>query len=139
MAIHIHVYIHTGAGIYARISDETISSGPIANNGLVVASNNNRLWLECVSDTDESDDVGIVTTSNGRNMMSGMNSGIWSLTNPYERPGVLRLQAMSMNAMNRGIYTCTISDINDRKVLLNVGLYEHGYNGELIYSKQVPK
>ena len=57
--------------------------------------------------------------------------GIWSLTNPFSRPGVILLRTWDiLTSSEQGIFTCTIPDDNGNQISLNVGLYPHGFNGE---------
>ena len=75
--------------------------------------------------------VGIFTTPNDVNITT-MDTGVWNLTYPFSRPGVLRVQDETgqLTALDQGICTCTISDVNGKKISLNVGVYPSGFNGE---------
>ena len=120
-----------GAGVYAVSSNATVSSGPIANNGLIVSSST-ELRLECASNSSQSG-VGNITTPTGSIMPHGAIDGsVWILTNPHDRPGLLRLRTHSKSqpftASVQGIYTCTISDSNGRNISINVGLYPPNFN-----------
>ena len=132
-------YSHfSGAGIYALVSDISVSSGPIANNGLIV-SRSDELRLECVSNSNMAG-VGSITTSNGNILTADGTTSNLTLTNPFGRPGVLRLRSVdgtlqgrpsqSLSASDQGVYTCTIPDSNGDDISLNVGLYPPGFNGE---------
>ena len=115
---------YAGAGIYALISNETISSGPIANNGLIV-STSRGFRLECVSNSNKTGVEFFTTPKDSRT--------IWKMTNnPFSRPGVLRVQNKTgqLTASDQGICTCTISDVNGENISLNVGVYPSGFNSE---------
>ena len=101
----------------------------IANNGLIVSADNG-LILECVSSQAEE---GVITGHDGNTIPLGGN-GVWRLTNPFGRPGVLRLLTNTqplLTAVDQGIYTCTVPDRNGGQVVINVGLYPSGFNCEL--------
>ena len=91
------------------------------------------LTLECVSSQSEE---GVITGRDGNLLIIGV-TGVWRLTNPFHRPGVLRLQTHNaqsspITAADQGIYTCTVPDSNGGQVVINVGLYPSGFNGELL-------
>jgi hypothetical protein len=124
-----------GAGIYALKSDCSVSSGPIANNGLIV-STSDGLRLECVSNSSMGG-VGNITISNGMVLTPSETASTLNLTNPFGRPGVLCLQSVDgtsqrpprhLPASAQGVYTCTIPDSNRKDISLNVGLYPPGFN-----------
>ena len=101
----------------------------IANNGLIVSASDG-LRLECVSSQPEE---GMITGRDGNTIPLGV-TGVWRLTNPYNRPGVLRLLDSTqplLTATDQGIYTCTVPDSNGGQVVINVGLYPSGFNCEL--------
>ena len=128
----------SGAGIYALESDSSVSSGPIANNGLIV-SESGDLRLECVSNSSIGE-VGSITTPDGTILTPDSTTSTLTLTNPFRRPGVLRLRSgdgtsqgrssQPLPATAQGVYTCTIPDSNGNDISLNVGLYPPGFNGE---------
>ena len=76
----------------------------------------------------------MITTPDGTTLtVSSTNTGIWELTSPANRPGVLRIKSRieeSMSASDQGIYTCTIPDSNNNTFLLNVGLYPTTFSGK---------
>ena len=122
-----------GAGVYAvgRTSGSEFANHPISNNGLIV-SGSNGLRLECVSNSSQSG-VGTLTAYDGGTLPIGSNTGVWRLVNPFSRPGVLRLQTKntaSITPSDQGIYTCSIPDSNNNEIVLNFGLYPHGFIGE---------
>ena len=101
----------------------------IANNGLIVSASDG-LILECVSSQSEE---GMITGRDGNTIPLG-DTDVWRLTNPFNRPGVLRLRIRTqqpITAADQGIYTCTVPDSNGGQVVINVGLYPSGFNGEL--------
>lgn len=123
---------YLGAGIRIHLSNSSISNGPLANNGLIVAGEHG-LRLEFVSNSSELE-VGIITGPNGTVSSEDINY-IWMLTNnPYGRPGVIRLQinttALPFTNFVKGIFTCNISDSNSKIISLNVGLYPRDYRGK---------
>ena len=125
-----------GAGLYAdkRRPSSDFVPGPVANNSLIVSAGDG-LRLFCVSNSSQSG-VGMITTRNGTTLtVSGTNTDdLWILTNPSDRPGVLRLQTRTtstlMNASDQGIYTCTIPDSTGNTFVFNVGLYPSDFNGK---------
>ena len=76
--------------------------------------------LECVSSQSEE---GMITGRDGNTIPLG-ETGVWRLTNPFNRPGVLRLLThstqSSITATDQGIYTCTLPDSRDGQVDINV-------------------
>ena len=92
------------------------------------------LRLECVSNSSQSG-VGMITGLDGNALPFDTMTGVLRLTNPFSRPGLLRLQTRtapsSLPDTHQGIYTCTIPDSDDNQVVINVGLYPSGFNGEL--------
>ena len=95
-------------------------------------SASNGLRLECVSSQSEE---GTITGRDGNTIHLG-ETGVWRLTNPFNRPGVLRLlthnaQSSPITADDQGIYTCTVPDSNGGQIVINAGLYPSGFNGEL--------
>ena len=122
-------YNHAGAGIFGGERTD-IERRPIANNGLIV-SPSDGLLLDCASNSSQSG-VGMITGLDGNTLPIG-NTGVWSVSNPFSRPGVLRLQtktSSSLPAADQGIYTCTIPDSNDNQITINVGLYPSGFMSE---------
>ena len=128
----INYCLISGAGLYAARSDRSISSGPIANNGVIVSSSY-ALRLECISNSSMAG-VGSIITSNGTIISPGTFTSPWFFTDPFSRPGALRLRLISdkLRSSHQGIYTCTIPDDNGNIISLNVGLYPHGFNGETL-------
>ena len=121
---------HPGGGIYADRGGPYFDDRAIANNGLIVSASND-LRLECVSSQSEE---GMITGHDGNTIPLGV-TGVWRLTNPFHRPGVLRLQTHNallspITAADQGIYTCTLPDSNDNQIVINIGLYPSGFNGE---------
>ena len=122
---------HPGAGIYAsrRTSSSQFNPRSIANNSLIVSASNG-LRLLCVSNSSQSG-VGMITGLDGNTLPIGTGDlRILRLS----RPGSLRIQTRftsSLPAADQGIYTCTIPDSNDNQISINVGLYPHGFMGEL--------
>ena len=121
--------ISAGAGIYAAIAATQYDDQPIANNGLIIAlgSGSERLRFECVSNSSQSG-VGEITGRDGAELNTG---GIWTVVNPFSRPGVLRVRATgALTAGDQGIYTCTIPDDSGKNIDISVGLYPSGFSGE---------
>ena len=84
---------------------------------LVRVSASDGLRLESVSNSSR-DEVGMITGRDGNTIPLG-DTGIWRLTNPFNRPGVLRLLTntqSSITAADQGIYTCTVPDSNGGQV-----------------------
>ena len=88
--------------------------------------------FECVSNSSQSG-VGMITGRDGSQLnhqdpLSG--GGMWSITNPFSRPGMLRVGASALSSGDQGVYSCTIPDDNGAMITINVGLYPNGYQGE---------
>ena len=134
MCIYFELYFimmlcHSGAGIFAgrRTSSSETDSHPVANNGLIVSASDGLL-LDFVSNSSQSG-VGIITGLDGNTLPTG-DSGVWNVS--FSGPGVIRLQTVfSLTAADQGVYTCTIPDSNDNRLIFNVGLYSSGFMGEL--------
>ena len=90
------------------------------------------LIIECFS---SQSDEGVITGRDGNTIPFGETTSVWRLSNPFNRPGVLRLQTHNaqslITAAERGIYTCTVPDGNGGQIVINVGLYPSGFIGEL--------
>ena len=126
---------YSGAGMYARQRAGNIEfdEHPIANNGLIV-STTGGLRVECVSNSSQSG-VGEITGLDGNTLPTG-NTGNLRITNPFTRPGVIRLETrseLSLSPNDQGIYTCTIPDSNNNQHIFNVGLYSNGFIYKLYY------
>ena len=124
---------HPGAGIFGggRKSSSDIEHRPIPNNGLTVSASDGLL-LNCASNSSQSG-VGMITRQDGNTLPIG-TTDVWRVSNPSQRPGVLRLETIStssITAAEQGIYTCTIPDNNDNQFTINVGLYRSGFMGDL--------
>ena len=106
------------------------AGGPIASNSLIISASDG-LRLECVSNSSQSG-VGVVTARDGTTLNINTNVGNLRLTNPFSRPGVLRLLTISgsLTASDQGIYTCTIPDSNNKQFVFNVGLYPSDFSGK---------
>ena len=116
--------------MYAISSNIIISSGPIANNGLIV-SGEDELRLECVSNSSQPG-VGSITTPSGLILSPDMDSGIWKLINPFNRPGLLRFRTLDHRNLTNddmGVYTCMIPDDNGNIISLNLGIYPNSSEG----------
>ena len=118
-------------------SDRNISSGPIANNGVII-SRHDALKVECVSNSSMAG-VGSITTSGGGTLTPDITTSTLKLNNPFSRPGVLRLQSIvedggkttsPLIASDQGIYTCNIPDDNGNVISFNFGLYPPEFDGE---------
>ena len=117
-----------GASPHAGIAADRYNKRPIANNGLIIASSNDRLRLVCVSNSSQPD-VGEITGLDGNTPTSG--SG-WVVDNGGNVPGFIRASNTAFTASDQGIYTCTISDDNDNVMIFNVGLYPTAFSGECV-------
>ena len=107
-------------------------------------SSSTELRLECASNSSQSG-IGNITTPTGSIMPRDQDSSsVWKLTNPHDRPGLLRLRTHSRSqpftTSVQGIYTCTISDSNGRNISINVGLYPPNFNSMFLscyYSQKI--
>ena len=122
-----YVFIISGAGIYGM-------SNPILNNGLILYSGSG-IAFQCISNASQSG-VGNITTPDGTVLLptGDQSTGFWRLTNPFGRPGVVRLVNRSSQSFSDvGIYTCNIPDSNGTPVSLNVGLYSQNLNSKSLF------
>ena len=121
----------TGAGIYSVSAASGYESRPIANNGVIIASSvtsGDRIRFECISNS-SLEDVGEITRPDGTTLPSSGN--VRAFVSPSSRPGFVRFRALSsFTADDQGIYTCTIPDANGVDIVINVGLYPNGFDGE---------
>ena len=127
--LHSCTFLYSGAGIYGK-------SNPISNNGLIIYSGSG-IAFECISNASQSG-VGNITTPDGTVLLptGDQSTGFWRLTNPFERPGVVRLVNRSPQQSefsDVGIYTCNIPDSNGTLLSLNVGLYSHNFNSKSLF------
>ena len=78
--------------------------------------------------------MGVITGRDGSQLNTNdplSGGGTWSVTNPYSRPGVLRVWVNGVLSPGaQGVYSCTIPDDNGVLITINVGLYPNGYQGE---------
>ena len=128
------VYHISGAGIYANRAAPQFDDRPIVNNGLILSASNGTS-VNFISNSSQSG-VGVVTGLDGRTWPANTSLGVWRVTNPYGRPGALRLVTKSWSSSlptrSQGIYTGTIPDSNNNTFVFNVGLYPSGFNGKLL-------
>ena len=120
----------TGAGIRSVFAAPGYESRPIANNGVIIAgsTSDDRIRFECISNSTQIN-VGGITGRDGT-ILSGSGDVRASLS-PGNRPGLIRFRAITnFTASDQGIYTCTIPDANGDNIIINVGLYPNGFNGE---------
>ena len=113
-----------GVGIYSTRGEPRYVHRPIANNGLIVSSSNHEQRLYFVSSLSA---LGVITGLDGNTLSS---SGIWTVDNPVDRPGVLQLRTRSLTVTDQGIYTCTLPDSDGNQIIINVGLYLTGFTSE---------
>ena len=119
-----------GVGIHALQSDASVSTGLIANNGLIV-STINGVRLDCISNSSHSQ-VGEFTTPTMNMPHTPETSDPYvTLKYAHNRPGVIRLlnRANTFPSGGKGIYTCNIPDSNENTISINVGIYPHEFIG----------
>ena len=131
------MYHISGAGIYAGNAALQYNDRPIANNGLILSASNG-MSVNFISNSSQSG-VGVITVPDGYTQSSGGNIGVWRVTSPLNRPGVLNFitisSSTSLQPSSQGIYTGTIPDSNNNMFVFNVGLYPTGFNGKLLLLK----
>ena len=125
---HVHVLNVAGASLHAGIAADQYNRRPIANNGLIIARSDDVIRLVCVSNSSQPN-VGVITGLDGNTLTSGNR---WDLNNGGNSPGFVRATNNEFTAIDRGIYTCIISDSNGNVVIFNVGLYPRTFSGECI-------
>ena len=105
----------------------------MANNGVIVArsmTSGDRMRFECVSNSSQTG-VGGITGRYGTTLINSGN--LRAIVSAGFQPGFIRFRAInSFTAGDQGIYTCIIPDANDVDIVINVGLYPNGFNGECI-------
>ena len=121
----------TGAGIHSVYAAPGYEFHPIANNGVIIAqsvTSSDIIQFECVSNSSQTG-VGGITGRDGTTLINNRN--MRTIVSAGSRPGFIRFRAInSFTAGDQGIYTCTIPDANDNNIIINVGLYPNGFNGE---------
>ena len=125
---HVHVLNVAGASLYAGIAADQYNKHPIANNGLIIARSDDKIRLVCASNSSQPDE-GVITGLDGNTLTSGNR---WDVNNGGNSPGFVRATKNDFTATDQGIYTCIISDSNDKVMIFNVGLYPHTFSGECI-------
>ena len=125
---HVHVLNVAGASLHAGIAADQYNRRPIANNGLIIARSDDRIRLVCASNSSQPN-VGVITGLDGNTLTSG---SVWYLNNGGNSPGFVRATNNDFSVSDQGIYTCTISDSNDKVMIFNVGLYPSTFSGECI-------
>ena len=111
-------------------SDASVSTGLIANNGLIVNAING-VRLDCISNFSQYK-VGEFTTPTMSMSHAPEGSDPYvTLKYPFNRPGLIRLLNKSnpFPSEGKGIYTCNIPDSNEKNISINVGIYPHGFTG----------
>ena len=134
------MYHISGAGIFPIRAAPQFKYRPIANNGLILSTSNDRpisAMINFMSNSSQSG-VGVITLLDGSTAFIGDRIGVWRVYNPYTRPGELRLQTISLlTSTSQGIYTATIPDSNNNMFIFNVGLYPIGFNGTTIIASGI--
>ena len=103
----------------------------VGNNSVIV-SGRDGVRFECVSNSSR-DGIGTITTPNGATLRAGGSTEQLKITS--ENPGVLTVEtkeAVSLSDREQGIYTCTMPDSSGTDIVLNVGVYPSGFNGECV-------
>ena len=117
----------------AFTSKREISSGPIANNGLVVVNDSDVMQVDCLSNSSHSG-VGTLIAPDEIRRTPDNITGSWAFVDPYYRPGVVRLQQHPSYSpepfTDSRIFTFTIPDSNGNTFSFNVGLYPRGFNSK---------
>ena len=125
---------YAGAGIYAERKPLLEAGGPVGNNGVIV-SGSSGLRLECVSNSSQNG-LGTVTTPSGAILTPPTTTPTWTVSGPATTPGLLAIETFSpISPSQQGIYTCIIPDSNGNDIILNIGIYPHGFNGENVVEK----
>ena len=112
------------------LSDASVSTGLIANNGLIVSANNG-VRLDCISNSSNSKVGEFITPTMSMSHSPESNDPYVTLKYAHNRPGLIRLlnKANTFPSGGKGIYTCNIPDSNENTISINVGIYPHGFIG----------
>ena len=100
----------------------------------MLSSDEDRLRLECVSNSSQPVN-GSITTPSGLTLHPDLFYGIWILNKPFNRPGVFRFrnrEGRPLTTNEMGVYTCMIPDDNGNIISLNVGLYPNNFTSEAV-------
>ena len=103
----------------------------VGNNSVIV-SGRDGVRFECVSNSSR-DGIGTITSPSSATLRAGGSTEQLKITS--EKPGVLTVEtkeAVSLSDREQGIYTCTMPDSSGTDVVLNVGVYPSGFNGECV-------
>ena len=130
----------TGAGIYVNHGDDSVPTGVLSNNGIVISRDVlyvNRLVFQCRSGSTMTG-VGQLVDLDGTSFNIGQTSGVFSvdaLGYYYGGlPGSVRFRNHeTLTADDEGVYSCRIPDETGSDVDVNIGVYRNGFNSTFSY------
>ena len=137
---HMLYLTSTGAGIYVNAGDDSVSTGALPNNGIVIAiaeTFGNSISFQCRSGSTETD-VGDIIGLDGNVLPidstgAGVTTGGRNVRQASPATVFLRNRAGTepvLTADENGVYTCRIPDENGAIVDVNIGVYQDGFNSE---------
>ena len=128
----------TGAGIYVVTGNDSVPTGVLPNNGIVIAqdvTSGDRILFQCRSGSTMTG-VGQLVDLDGNTFNIGQTSGVFSVENTGSgsHPGSVqcrnRVGAETLTAAHEGVYTCRIPDETGNVVDVNTGVYRNGFNSK---------
>ena len=130
----------TGAGIFVNHGDDSVPTGVLPNNGIVIArdvTSGDRIAIQCRSGSTMTG-VGQLVDLDGNTFNIGMSAGVFSvaqLGGGPGQPGSVQFQNRVNNedvltAVDEGVYSCRIPDESGSEVDVNIGVYRNGFNSE---------
>ena len=132
-----YITYSTGAGIYVNTGDDTVPTGVLPNNSIVIARTaGTRIAWQCRSGSTMTG-VGQLVALDGNTFNTGQSTGVFSIAsigNPVQPGSVLfRNHANNEPALttaDEGVYSCRIPDETGNEVDVNIGVYKNGFNSK---------
>ena len=132
--------ISTGAGMFVNTGDDSVPTGVLPNNGIVIAldvTSGTRISFQCRSGSINSgvgdiigldgnalsiDSTGAGVTTGGLNARRGSPATVFVRNRAANEP--------ALTADENGVYTCRIPDESGTIVDVNIGVYATGFISE---------
>ena len=133
-------HISTGAGIFVNNGDDSVPTGPLPNNGIVIArdvTSGTVIQVQCRSGSAMTG-VGQLVDLDENTFNIGISAGVLSVEQPgggSNNPGSLQFRNRvgtedALTAADEGVYTCRIPDESGIMVDVNFGVYLNGFTSE---------
>ena len=129
--------ISTGAGIFVNTGDDSVPTGALPNNGIVIAlaaTSGNRISFQCRSGSTNSG-VGDIIGLDGNALPFDLSGAGVTFNIRQLSPATVSVRNCVANeddltADDNGVYTCRIPDESGTIVDVNIGVYATGFNSE---------